>query len=102
MESNNGLCTFEVGTMTIEVESIRPMLDVGACKAFAKVKFKTPVGSISIDNFRLIENKSGKLFVSPPSHKKGEKFYDDVRVTEDLEKYLRGEMVRRYKEETAS
>lgn len=99
MDSDNELCTFAVGEMTIEVDSIRRQLDVGACKAFARVRFKTPVGSITIDNFRLIENKKGTLFIAPPSHKKGEKYYDDVTVTEDLEKYLRAEMVRRYKQE---
>jgi len=80
--------TLTCGSITVEVESFRPQILMGSCRGFAKVKFSTPVGSISIDNFRLIENAKGDYFVSPPSHKKGEKYYDDIEVTGDLKKLL--------------
>ena len=88
--------TLTCGSIEVAVESIRRILEVGACKAFVKVTFKTPVGSISIDNFRLIENKKGDLFVAPPSHKKGEKYYDDVEVTDDLKKLMDAVVINAY------
>ena len=100
MATDNGEATLTVGSMTVEIERIQRLLDTGSCKAFCKVRFKTPAGSIIIDNFRVVENKDGALFVAPPSHKKGERFYDDVEVTEDIGKYLKGEVLRRYKQET--
>ena len=99
MANDDGVMSFEVGAMTVEVERMQVMLDTGSCKAFVKIRFKTAVGSIAVDNFRLIESKKGEMFVAPPSHKKGEKYYDDVEVTGDLAKYLRAAVLRKYQEE---
>lgn len=96
MESNDGQVTFDPGQMAVEIESMRQLLNTTACKAFFKVRFKTAVGSICIDNFRLVENKKGDMFVASPSHKKGDKYFDDIQVTEDLAKYLRGAAVMHY------
>jgi DNA-binding cell septation regulator SpoVG len=90
--------TLECRTIAVEVERFQPLLNgTGSCVGFAKVKFKTPVGSISIDNFRLIDGNKG-LFVVPPSHKKGEKYYDDVEITEDLHKLMSGAIKKAYQE----
>jgi DNA-binding cell septation regulator SpoVG len=83
-------------SITVSVEALRKTLGDSACKAFAKVRFKTEAGSIIIDNFRVIELKAGGFYVVPPSHKKGEKFFDDVEVTEDLKKMLQGAVMREY------
>ena len=99
MASEEFEATVEAGTMTITCESFRPLLEMGTCVGFAKVRFKTAAGSIVIDNFRLLKSARGELFVGLPSHKKGEKFYDDVEVTEDLKKLLAGVVKRGYQNE---
>lgn len=99
MATDNGEATLTVSSITVEVERMQRLLDTGSCKAFCKVRFKTSAGSITIDNFRIVSNKDGELFVAPPSHKKGERFYDDVEVTEDLKKYLNGAVLKRYQQE---
>lgn len=101
MPNNDGPISFDVGTMAVEIASMRQLLNTSACKAFFKVRFKTGAGSISIDNFRLVENKKGDLFVASPSHKKDEKYFDDVEVTEDLATYMRGAAVKHYQEHFA-
>lgn len=100
MANNDLEFTLQCGSITVEVERLQPMLDTGACVAFAKVRFKTPVGSISIDNFRLLKGKNGGYFVVPPAHKKEDRWYDDVKVTEDLEKYLSAAVKKAYQEST--
>jgi len=76
------------GAVTVECESFRGLEADGPCKGFAKVRFITPEGSIAVDNFRLIESKKGELFVASPSHKKGEKYFDDVEITGRLKDAL--------------
>jgi DNA-binding cell septation regulator SpoVG len=88
--------TLKCESITVSVESMRKTLGESACKAFAKVKFKTEVGSIIIDNFRLLKSKTDQWFVVPPSHKKDDKFFDDVEVTEDLKKMVAGAVVREF------
>lgn len=98
MPVSDDIVNFECGTMAVEITSMRQLLNTSACKAFFKVKFKTMAGSIAIDNMRLVENRHGELFVAVPSHKKGEKYFNDVEVTEDLAKYMRGAAVKEYQE----
>ena len=100
MGVTDGDATISCGTVTVTVDRFQPMLDTGSCVGFAKVSFRTPVGSVSIDNFRLLKGKNGSLWVAPPSHKKGEKFYDDVAVDGDLKKLLDGVVKKAYKEST--
>jgi DNA-binding cell septation regulator SpoVG len=88
-------------SVTVQVDRFQPMLAGGTCKGFARVTFRTDVGSVSIDNFRLLESKKGGYFVAPPSHKKGEKFYDDVSVDGDLGKILRAVITQAYEESQA-
>lgn len=85
----------------VEVERIQPLLDMGNLAAFARVRFKTDAGSIVVDGFRLVRGGKGGMFVAPPSHKKGDRWYDDVEVTEDLGKYLEGAVKKAYKDATA-
>jgi DNA-binding cell septation regulator SpoVG len=92
--------TLKCQSITVSVETLRKTLGATACKAFAKIRFRTEVGSITIDNFRLIVSKKGDLFVVPPSHKKDDKFYDDVEVTEDLKVLVQGAVVREYQNES--
>jgi DNA-binding cell septation regulator SpoVG len=88
--------TLECKQISVVVERLSHTLKSTSCKAFAKVTFKTDVGEISIDNFRVIEAKD-KLYVVPPSHKsKSDNYYDDVKVTGDLLKMLRGAVLRQY------
>ena len=98
MATENGELSLECGTISVVVERLQKMLEAGSCVAFAKGKFRTPVGSIAIDNFRLVKTSKGGLFVASPSHKKGEKFYDDVVVTEDLHKLLTAAVKKAYQD----
>jgi DNA-binding cell septation regulator SpoVG len=90
--------TFQVSTMSVEVERFQKLTGESSCVGFAKVKFKTDAGSISIDNFRLVKGGKDGLFVAPPAHKRGEKWYDDVTVTDDLQKYMNAAIKMAYKE----
>lgn len=98
MGVTDGDATIQCGQMTVTVDRFQPMLETGSCVGFAKVAFRTAVGSISIDNFRLIKGKKGSMFVAAPSHKKGEKFYDDVVVDGDLRKMLNGLVKKAYQD----
>ena len=98
MGVTDGDATIQCGTITVEVERFQPMLETGNCLGFARVCFRTPVGSVSVDNFRLLKGNKGDLWVAPPSHKKGEKFYDDVKVDGDLAKLMTGVVKKAYQD----
>lgn len=98
MAGKDGVAKIACESVSISVDRFQPWLNTGKLKGFARVTFKTEVGSISIDNFRLLESKDGKLFVVPPSHKKGEKFYDDVEVNGDLAKLMQAVVMAAYKD----
>lgn len=105
MASDNANGEFNPGMMKVEIVRMQRLLYTSAgptpaCKAFCKVRFKTQVGSVSVDNFRVIESSKKELFVAPPSHQKGKKWYDDVEVTEDLRKFMEAAILSRYRQES--
>lgn len=100
MAGKDGVAKIACESISIKVDRFQPLLATGCLKGFARLVFTTEVGSISIDNFRLLETKDGRLFVAPPSHKKGEKFYDDVVLDGDLAKLVHAVVKQAYEHST--
>ncbi len=68
----------------MRITDMKPSQFPGNTKAFFKVE--TEEGFV-IDGFKVMDGKNG-LFVSPPSRKGGDKYYDTVTMSRDLKQTL--------------
>ncbi len=76
----------------MKITDMKPSQLPGNTKAFFKVE--TEDGFV-IDGFKVMNGKNG-LFVSPPSRKAGEKFYDTVTMPREVKTSLTEMALREY------
>ena len=82
--------------MTLTVDRIKRW-EKGSTLGFMDINVE---GYVTIKGFKVMKNKKGDLFISVPSTKSGDKFYNDVKFSAEAYKRLQEIGLKAFQEST--
>lgn len=84
----------------------RELFESGILRAFADVTFKTDLGPVTIRRFKVLQNKSGAVWVAFPQSQfqtgNSTRFAELIRADEDVEGLLRTQILNAYQAHRAA